>query len=117
MDTPIARNPPTPDASALAAWNTPILQALSLGLYQNEKYMIDAGTTPLSGMPRKNRAASILEVVLTAEMDATTTPKRHIMIGKYRFPENFFISRFEGRSKRVTMKYVIETAYTRELVA
>lgn len=110
LDTPIARNPPTPDAREFAAWNTPILQALSLGLYQNEKYMMDAGTTPLSGMPRKNRAARNPGGPLTVEMHATTVPKRHMTIGKNRFPENRFISRFDGKSRSVTMKYVIETA-------
>lgn len=74
--------------------------------------MIDAGTTPLSGMPRKNRAVSNPVAPLTVDIHATTVPKRHMIAGKNLLPENFFISRFEGNNKAVTMKYVIETAYS-----
>ena len=98
--TPTAMNPPTPEARAFAAWKIPIRRARSDGLYQNEKYIKHAGTcmwsaytltkgfafqihtTPDSGTPRKNRAASSPEAFLTAAIQQTTVPKATIMHGK-----------------------------------
>ena len=63
-----------------------------------------AGTTPDSGTPKKNRAARRPEAFLTAAIQLTIVPKRHIMIGKYILPESFFITRFDGIKRTVTEK-------------
>jgi hypothetical protein len=55
-------------------------------------------------MPRKNRAARRPLEFDVAEMQHTIVPKPHMMRGKYRFPETFFIKRFEGINNAVTMK-------------
>jgi len=73
-------------------------------LYQKEKYMIQAGTTPDSGIPRKNRAATRPPNELTAAMQQTIVPKQTMTQGKYLFPENLFMTRFDGMSSSVTMK-------------
>jgi hypothetical protein len=106
LSIPIARKPPTPDASEFAAWKMPILHARSDGLYQNEKYMIQAGTTPLSGIPRKNLAVNNPAAFFTALILATTIPNPIMIHGKYFFPLTVFMS----NSKAVTMKYVMDTA-------
>lgn len=58
------------------------------------------------GIPRKNRAASSPAAFFVAEIQHTTVPKPHMMSGKYRLPEIFFISRFDGIKSKVTTDVV-----------
>lgn len=102
----------------------PIRSALSDGLYQNEKYMtahrqhylngvlqdscsLQAGTTPDSGIPRKNRVASRPAAFWAAPMHIAIPPNPTMMSGKKNFPLYFFMSKFDGMRKAVTMKYVM----------
>jgi len=72
---PLAMNGETAEASAFAEWKTAILKALSDGLYHIEKYMTQAGTTPASGMPRKNRAVRRPAAFLVPAMLITIIPQ------------------------------------------
>ena len=126
---PFARKPPTPEAIAFEAWKIPIRSARSEGLYQKLKYIttmsssahalvhgvsnmdiLHAGTTPLSGRPRKNLVAKRPAAFCTAPMHIAMPPNPSMMNGKKNFPEYFFIRRLDGMRNAVTMKYVIDMA-------
>jgi hypothetical protein len=96
--------------------------------YQKLKYIRHAGTTPDSGIPsqitrsadmetcrqacrhspRKKRAANNPLGPFVAAIQHTIVPNPIMMHGKYLLPLTVFISRFDGISRRVTMKYVID---------
>lgn len=93
-----------PDARAFALWNTPIRHARSTGLYQKEKYMMQAGTMPDSGIPRKNRAANSPAEFLHAAIVMTMVPQSTIATGKNFLAEKVFIKRLDGIKNKVTGK-------------
>lgn len=64
--------------------------------YQKLKYIKQAGTTPDSGIPKKKRAARRPLKLFTEAIQHTIVPKAHMMSGKYRLPEIFFMSKFDG---------------------
>lgn len=78
--------------------------ARSEGLYHIEKYMMQAGTTPASGIPSMKRAVRSPELFLTPAMARTTAAQRTMTTGKKYFAEYFFIMMFEGRRPAVTAK-------------
>ena len=55
-------------------------------------------------MPKKKRVVTRPANDCVAAMQQTTVPKPTMMQGKYLLPENLFITKFDGMSRRVTMK-------------
>jgi hypothetical protein len=91
-------------AMQLALWNTASRRARSEGLYHIEKYITTAGTTPASGIPRKNREARRPEAFFVAAIDMEMTPKVTITRGKKYFADIFFMAIFAGKINAVTAK-------------
>lgn len=94
----------TAEAIQFYAWKMAIRNARSDGLYYMEKYMMQAGTTPASGIPSMNRAASSPELFLTPAIARTIAAQRTMTTGKKYFAEYFFIMMLEGSSPAVTAK-------------
>lgn len=82
---------------------------LSAMLPNREKDLL-AGTTPASGTPRKKRDANSPPAFWLAAIHAESAPKPAMIIGRKCLPDIFFMRRFEGRSRIVVAKYVIEMA-------
>jgi hypothetical protein len=66
--------------------------------------MIQAGTTPASGIPRKKRAVRSPDAFLTLAIHITITPHNIITIGKKYFADIFFMRILDGIRPAVTAK-------------